>query len=233
MPDKLKVLVCVLTSTERQGWLCPEIGQNLFAMAKDTRFQVELATIKDAIPHDFARNSALALARDHAFDWCVQIDNDNFLPAGTPLDVIASAGPEQPVVGLTAGIRVNSAECALYPREGLGQRSGPFTECEYVGGALLMIHKTVWQKIPRGPWFLWQRGDNELADANCDDGVSEDVYFSRLVRQHGMRVWTHNVLAGHYKTCDATAFAFREQQRAQQAHAVPRVSPQANKWVTQ
>ncbi|MCU1301517.1 MAG: hypothetical protein JWQ87_1801 [Candidatus Sulfotelmatobacter sp.] len=204
---KPRVLVCCLVSTERQGWINPELSQMIFKMARDTRFDVEVANVKDAVPHEVARNLTIKIARDHNFDWLVSLDNDNFMPAGTPCDVIAAAGSEQSVIGLTYGLSEKESRCSLFPPMNLRTKiSGLFQEVPCVGGGVLMVRNTVWKTIPKGPWFSWKCGDTEtLERRNESDGCGEDVAFSRLVQAHGFKVWTHReLLAGHYRTTDLT-----------------------------
>ena len=110
--NKSKVLCCCLCSTERQGWINPDLSMMLFRMAKDPRFDVEVANVKDAVPHEVARNQTITIARDHGFEWLVSFDNDNFMPTGTPLDLIAAAGPQHSVIGLTYGVPVTGSTVA-------------------------------------------------------------------------------------------------------------------------
>jgi hypothetical protein len=111
--SKPKVLVCLLTGIERQNWINPDLALLLFNMGRDSRFDVVVAAIKDATPHEVARNRTIQ--RDHNFDWLVSFDNDNYMPAGTPLDVIASAGDQQSVIGLTYGVKARESEYFLFP----------------------------------------------------------------------------------------------------------------------
>ncbi|HEX3740237.1 MAG TPA: hypothetical protein VHV29_10980 [Terriglobales bacterium] len=99
-----------------------------------------------------------------------------------------------------------------------------------------MVHRSVWQKIPRGPWFRWNHGEPTETLDKGPNGCGEDVYFCRLVREHGLKVWTHAQLAGHYRNVDLTAMTITLGQLTQQARAaqaMPRPAPQSNKWVTQ
>lgn len=205
---KPKVLVCVLTGSERQQWPAPELALMLFNMGHDPRFDVQIANVKDAHPVEVARNHTIKLARDRGFDWLVSLDNDNFMPVGTPLDIIAAAGPQQQsVIGLTYAVKSSESACNLYPPPECGGKiEGLFQEVSAVGGGVLIVHRRVWEKIPRGPWFRWQHGaDTETLDKS-NGGCGEDVYFCNLVRQRGLRVWTHReLLAGHYRTTNVTA----------------------------
>lgn len=203
--SKPKILVSLLSSTERTGWINPELVSMLLRMSHDARFAVAVVNVKDARPFEVARNHTIKLARDNKVDWLVSFDNDNFMPVGTPLDVIAAASPQQSVIGLTCGIPKRPGYCLYPPREHVTTTEGAFQEVESVGGGVLMVNRKVWEKIPSGPWFRWQYGaDVETLDQSSG-GCGEDVYFCNLVRQSGMRVWTHrDFLAGHYRTTDLT-----------------------------
>jgi hypothetical protein len=235
MSEKKKVLVCALTGVERTNWINPDLTMMIFHMARDARFQVEYANIKDSRPVECARNNALVLARDHGFDWCIQIDNDNYMPTGTPLDIVASAGPEHSVIGLGYSVGNMQQGYSVFPPEAATPFRTPFQEVPDVAGGMLMVHRSVWQKIPRGPWFRWNHGEPTETLDRGTNGCGEDIAFCRLVREHGLKVWTHAQPAGHYRTTDLTGMTVtlsQLTQQAQAAHAVPRISPQANRWIT-
>ncbi|MGA7398962.1 MAG: hypothetical protein WBW38_02995, partial [Candidatus Sulfotelmatobacter sp.] len=63
-------------------------------------------------------------------------------------------------------------------------------------GGLLAIHSSVWRRI-KGPLF------RILSDGVTFTG--EDMYFSRLVREQGFKIWTPKQLLGHLHTVDVTA----------------------------
>ncbi len=241
---KQKVLLAVLCGPERGDWINPELSGNIYRMARDSRFDVIYVPIRGMRPWDAARNLTLSLARDNGVDWLLSFDNDNFIPPQqnqTPLDVLSSADSNQHhVIGLTCGIGSWESGYKFFPP--VQPCASPFREVEAVGGGVLMVHKTVWREIPKGPWFRWQYGDNELLTPE-NGGVGEDVYFSRLVRKHGLRVWTHTqIAAGHYKTTDvsgltATLAQMQQQIQMQQMQQRPMHPPSAtagqNRWVTQ
>jgi hypothetical protein len=208
--NKPKVLVTLLTGIERQNWINPELTLMLFDMGRDPRFDVRVALIKDCRPFEVARNNTIKLARDNNFDYLVSFDNDVFLPVGgpTPLDVIAAAGDDQSVIGLTCGIKSEENGYRLHPPLGsAGRCDGAFREVPNVGGGCLIVSRKVWKKIPRGPWFVWDTtgGDAETLDISRSGLMSEDNYFCRLVRQRGFTVWTHTqILASHYRSVDLT-----------------------------
>jgi hypothetical protein len=219
MFSKPKVLVCVLCGTERQHWINPELSQMLFKMGRDPRFDVEVATIKDAAPVEVARNHTIKIARDHHFDWLVSFDADNFMPSGTPLDIIADCASKRSVIGLTYGTQKHQSAYTLFPPDECRTTiEGQFAEVPSVGGGVLIVNKKVWEKIPTGPWFRWEHGNGEETLDRGAGGRGEDVYFCELVRKNGFRVWTHRtLLAGHYRTTDLTGMVCTMAQMGRRA----------------
>lgn len=201
---KPKILVSFLTGVERTNWVNPDLTLNLINMSKDQRFDVNFFPVRDCRPWESARNMTIIAARQINADWLVSFDNDTFIPQGNVLDVLAAAGKNQDVIGLAYGVGADSGQYRLFPTVNHGKTDGVFREEETVGGGVLMVRNTTWQKIPKGPWFRWQHADNE-ALAPGPGVCGEDNYFCRLVRQHGLQVWSHReMLAGHYRTTDLT-----------------------------
>jgi hypothetical protein len=231
--DKQKVLVAVLCSSERNGWVNPDLSLNLIQAARDTRFIVDFTLVRDLRPFEYARNAAVNTAMRSGADWLLQIDNDNYLPSAmSPLDVLAQAnGERQNVIGLNyAHGSQSSGEYALFPDHGHGAPDGPFREVDRLASGVLFIHRSVWQKIPP-PWFKWEIPNNPLLAP--EKGSGEDMYFSALCRQHGLRIWTHQQLAGHFKTIDATSMVCTLSElnrRAAAAQRTPAPHPN-NPWV--
>ena len=204
--SKPKVLLAILTGIERHNWVNPELSVNLFNMARDPRFDVVYYPVFDARPWEAARNLTILAAKQVNADWLLSLDNDNFFGPRphTPLDVIAAAKENQHVIGLTCGVGCPDSY-ALFPETRAGKADGAFREVDYVGGATLIVRKTVWQEIPQGPWFRWHHAPNNEVLSPSKGACGEDVYFCQLVRQHGFKVWTHREqLAGHYRTTDIT-----------------------------
>ena len=211
--SKPKVLVCVLTGMERHTWLNPDLSAVLFRMATDSRFEVNYFPIKDARPVESARNMSIAVAKQMQVDWLVSIDNDNS-PLCNPLDIIAQARDKQ-IIGLTSGVYSPAGNgLAMCPPERIAM-DGDFAEVLHVGGACLMIHKSVWQKMSKGPYFRTVIPYDK--DGKFQDGgiVGEDAFFCRAARAHGIKVWTHRNQAAHFRTADLTGFinAFQEAQK--------------------
>ena len=104
----------------------------------------------------------MQMARDSKVDWLISFDNDIFMRSGTPLDVIAESSDKKGVIGLTYGLETQPGFIAC--AAGGSTIDGRFAEVPYVGGGVLMVHRKVWEKIPRGPWFRMQLGNDESLD---------------------------------------------------------------------
>jgi hypothetical protein len=202
--SKPRVLVCVLTGNERTNWICTDLSAAIFRMSKDPRFDISYYPVRDMRPFELARNQTIRVARDEVkADWLISFDNDNF-PYGNPLDIIATA-KDKHVIGLPSAC-LHEGRLETIPRAvSLGPTDGDFQKASCVGGGCLMIHKTVWQRIPRGPYFRWISSEKD--EGFSPEGVEgEDLYFCKLVRRHGIEVWTHTKsVIGHYRTVDLSA----------------------------
>ncbi len=212
---KPKILVCVLTGIERHNWINSDLMLNLIAMARDQRFDVSFYPVRDCRPWEGARNMTVQAAKQINAEWLISFDNDNFYPgSGTPLDVIAAAGADKHVIGLP------SAFCAdggyrMIPYKDHGPRDGQFRQESAVGGSCLMIRNTVWKTIPKGPYFRWVHAESETLAPVEGVTLPEDIYFCELVKKHGFKVWSHERLAGHYRTTDITGLVCTLSQMGQ------------------
>jgi len=171
-------------------------------MARDARFETTFGNTLGLRPHDYARNFALATARTEKPDWTIQLDND-VAPTVSPLDLIADAPSDADVIGVRYGIAKPSSSAGLWP-EGLQFVSGNYEEVPAVAGGVLCIRSTVWQKIPRGPWFqiAIKQGSELLEWAS-----GEDCMFCQLVRSKGMKVYVHKTPADHFHSVNLTEIA--------------------------
>jgi len=195
------VLILVLGSVERTGWPNHDLALALIHAGRDPRFACTFGNVLDYRPHDYARNVALAQARALNVDWLLQLDND-VAPNCNLLDMIAHAPADASVVGQRYAVR-NSRESLFFFPQAAGSRSA-YEEVDALGGGVLAIRSTVWQHIPKGPWFTWQyKEGSETRECEC----GEDVAFCRLVRQSGMKVYCYQQLAAHYHTLDLSALA--------------------------
>ena len=188
---KPSVLVCVLCGPERDHWINPRLVVTLLKMQSDNRFTVEIEFIHGMHGIDRARNLAIDKAREIQADWLMQIDND--ISHAAPLDVLAEAnGAGLDIIAVSSGLSLK--EGTYQPNVDLaGDRCGNFMRVSNAGAGLLMIRSSVWNKLPKGPLFVWS--------ADC----GEDVYFARLAQALGFKLWTHASLADHFKTVNITS----------------------------
>jgi hypothetical protein len=178
-------------------------------MQRDTRFSVEVETIYSLQPTDYARNTAVALARSRNVDWLLMLDNDT-APNADPLTVIATAPAKADVVAMPYGSCLDGHSytvCAdIIP--GITSLSGAFIGVRSVGTGCMALRSSVWQKLPRGPWFKIVSDEaNELYKPL----LSEDIYFCNLAHAAGLSIWMHSrAVASHMHSVDLTALVPRK-----------------------
>jgi hypothetical protein len=96
--SKPKVLVCVLGSSERHGWINPHLVSNLLTMSHDERYTVEIKPVIECSPVDFARNVCVTMARERKADTLLMFDNDQSSEIN-PLDVLTIANGKD-IIGI-------------------------------------------------------------------------------------------------------------------------------------
>jgi hypothetical protein len=197
----MKILVCVLCSTERTGWLNPWLCSSLLTLQRDPRFSVTVEMIGDDFrPIQHARNACVWKARQMGADVCIQMDNDNVPPSdfGDILNEAISTNKHVVALGYGAWLPEGPALLSCHDN---GPKDGNFRITGVGGGGCLIISSEVWRVIEHGPWFRWLTNDDELQTRK----MGEDYYFCEMVQAHGLKVWTHKRLAAHLKTRDATS----------------------------
>jgi len=207
--NKPKVLITPLCGLERGQWLNPTLAVSLATMKCDPRFDVEIQLALGLSPVDYARNTCVAAAREKQVTWLLMVDADQTLPQN-PLDVLAEASPQIDAVGLACGISLDNGRsfhlnCNFLP----GVSDGNFMGVSKIGTGVMALRDSVWRTLPRGPWFVTERADDELLTVT----KSEDIHFCEIARACGLKLWAHRAGAGHLKTTDLTAFAMQAMQR--------------------
>jgi hypothetical protein len=198
-----KVLVAVFCGTERQHWLCPSLVGPLLQMGKDARFAVEVEMIYSLTPTDFARNTAVTLARKRSADWLLMLDNDT-APTADPLTLIQSAPSNADVVAMPyASVLGNKFTVVAEFLPGVA--SGDFLGVKSIGTGAMALRSSVWQKLPRGPWFKIVSDENSELYRPLQ---SEDIYFCNLARAAGLSIFVHRSAgAAHFHTVNVTDLA--------------------------
>jgi hypothetical protein len=199
----MNVSIFVLCSTERTGWVNPALCLALLRLQQDPRFTLTVEMVTDKKPVEHARNLCIVRARASGADVCVQIDNDNYPPANLADIICEASRTGKAVVALGYGI-IPPEGPQMIPNDN-GAPEGHFRQTGCAGGGVLIISSEVWRVIPRGPWFRWLTNDDETLSRR----LGEDYYFCGLAQQHGLTVWTHQNVAGHLKTVNATSWVLR------------------------
>jgi hypothetical protein len=229
MFSKPKVLVCVLTGNERHNWPNPYLAQNLISMSQDTRFTVNIEMVIDKHPVDSARNYCVVMARSCKAEFLLMIDNDQCFEL-SPLDVL-SKGLNKDVIGFPTmqGFSISEMQAnrdPIFPNfSTLAQpeRDGEFFTVEKVGTGSMLISRRVWEKIP-GPWFKWCY--NETGELHETDGaITEDFYACGLFQRHGFKIWIHDRVIPHWKTCEVGNLGMALQTLKQMAAQTGRPMP--------
>ena len=207
MPEtKPKVLIALLCGSERDRWINPGLVRALLPLQRDPRFEVEVTFVHDCFPVSAARNAAVDSARGK-FDWLLMVDNDMTLPEKpcTILDILFNAGTNVDVLGLAAGVNQNGFMLNLVASRGIteGMLLGGVHR---VGSGVIALRSSVWQKLPKGPWFKTTYADGEIG--NVSEG--EDWYFCRIAEAAGLKLWSAKVCAGHLHTVDLTPLAIAQ-----------------------
>lgn len=193
----LGIKFCVLCSGERHGWLNPLLVRSLLALPSDS---VTVDLKQDVFPVDAARNQAVIAARDGGYSWLVMCDNDMTLPPAPYgiLDVLNNAPDKADVIGFMAGcgdgskLRMNAHITAWCDDD--------YIPVEHIGAGVIALRSRVWEKLPRGPWFVTEYHDDELHSIKR----GEDIYFADLCNASGLKMYTPRACAGHLKIMDIT-----------------------------
>jgi hypothetical protein len=197
--SKPRILIVVLSGSERDRWVSPRLFEAVIALTYDARLAVHVETT-NRDRYEVARNTCVKAARDMQADFLVMIDNDMVLPLGFADILLRIATSTKPIVGIpSARVNGDGSVTSLAPFDN-GERDGEFQRTGCVGGGVMILSSEVWRVIPCGPWFRWLTNDDELLTRKA----SEDYAFCELAQEHGLTVWAHQSTAGHLKTIDIT-----------------------------
>ena len=114
--SKPKILVSLLSSTERTGWINPELVSMLLRMSHDARFAVAVVNVKDARPfevHAITQSNLRVTIRSMA---CLFRQRQLYASRHSA-GCYCGWSPQQSVIGLTCGIPKRPGYCLYPPRE--------------------------------------------------------------------------------------------------------------------
>ena len=199
---KPRIVISVLGSTERHGWVNPWLTYELIKLSHNQDYEVRIEMITDNVLHDFARNLAMDSARKQQAIWNLQLDNDISMRCDV-LSLIGQLSPDMLVVGMPYGIKHDGRLrlCA----DGEHEKRGQFVRVDKIGAGALLVNRQVWEQV-NPPWFRWIPQEDSLLSM----GTGEDVYFCDQLKKAGIAVWASRMLAGHYRTLDASEIVARE-----------------------
>lgn len=128
------------------------------------------------------RNSLVRSAQRVNADWLLFIDDDMTFPRET---IERLVGHDKDIVGVICSARV-----APYPAIGelMEPRSEHLCRASQLGAGILLVRMSVFNRVP-APWFKHQWGVEPASSQNQDGELSEDLYFIREARKHGIEVW--------------------------------------------
>jgi hypothetical protein len=208
MPENIKILVCLLTTYERQGWLHPDIGQWLAELPFQNGYSYRVIRAHNFQPAASARNVFCKESKDAEVDWLMMMDND-MAPAGDLFDTVKDAPEDADVVvpvfyvwdgtkritQLCWGFGDNFTKKLAGPDE--HYRLGPgFQPISKFGTGVIFIRPRILKKLPY-PYFTYLY--------NRDGGLesTEDVQFAKLVYESGGKVYGNgSVKVGHYHSVE-------------------------------
>lgn len=203
---KQLIFLTVFGSGERHGWINPSTVIRLFEAARSSR-PFQLAFVLDKSPLDYARNLAVEQFLLSKAAWLVMIDNDT-VPPENFLSILDEAEEN--------GYRYIGFPVPIYRGQGriiwnvLGEEQGrlsPEWAEHTVGGGVMMIHRVVFEEIPR-PWF-----EHTIDPATRAYTMSEDMGFAKKAEKAGFKVRFHGGRrCGHLHTVDLLYMKDKEEQ---------------------
>jgi predicted O-methyltransferase YrrM len=215
-PTSLAVGICIPFGFRNPDgtlrWTPPEFSIALAMLQlppnTNTMYFATKGVKRDEARNDLVYQALAAGARNILF-----LDDDNPPPPDALLKLLHVLDSADDDVALVAGIYVNKFEPSsplVFQGEGAGPywrwRVGDVFECASIATGCMMIRASVFAKIPE-PWF---HDITDLADAHahgwfldrqlgCPAEVTDDMYFSRKVREAGFKLLAHGgVLPGHW-----------------------------------
>lgn len=151
-------------------------------------------TFVTGMPFDHARNHAVQQFLASPFEWLLSLDSDVVAPPDTILRLLAH---NQPIISGMYCRRSppHSVPVAIKNGQWLnGFQPGTVQEVDLVGAGCLLVHRSVFEKVPptrpdgSKRWYDWRvdcKGLNLFPEESC---LSEDFTWCVHVRKFGYKV---------------------------------------------
>lgn len=210
--EKESVFVALLLGSERGGWPSPTIlnfAMHLARLQERGARKIQIAPVGGRIPHDSARNHAIAQFLKSDCEWLLMCDNDMGVHPSL-LEMMDTAPDYADVVvprffALTNGGTEKEPRMALslcwYLRPEIPPGVGEWCEIDGSGGGVLAIRRRVFGRIEKPYFRFGYDGDGFMVEG-------EDLYFSKKVKAAGLRIFGSNIYeAGHFHSIDLSLLA--------------------------
>lgn len=203
-PDKLKISVCIPTHDMVPALFANDLA-GMFAYTADMvgdRVKMNLLMLMNTYVQQ-ARNRLVeyALAEEHRPDYILFIDSDMRFPKDALFRALAH---DKDVVAANYSTRKSPAEFVGIATRNLPEGRHPddlrknrlptleestgLEKADAVGGGFLLLKTHIFDDLPQ-PWFHIE------AKPGTTDVVGEDVYFCRLLQEHGIEIWVDHDLS--------------------------------------
>jgi hypothetical protein len=206
-----KILICILSTYERQGWPTKELADWLANLRCNANYAWQHTFVHNFIPAASARNTIAHNFKDCGADWILMIDNDMSPPANL-LDSIKDVPADASVVvpkfylwdethkslKLCWGMDTPDIVQGGKPMIRIEEKYYPLNKC---GTGAIFIRPKVFQEI-KPPWF-WYTYDEMLAMT-----ATEDINFALKVLEHGFKIYGWGgCTVGHHHTVNLAVLA--------------------------
>ncbi|MEM3097458.1 MAG: hypothetical protein QXU32_01895 [Nitrososphaerales archaeon] len=146
------------------------------------------------MPFDHARNVAVEYVIKGGFTWLFFLDDDVIAPPDTVERLISH---NKDIISGLYYRRIEPIEPVMC-KENAGRitkfNPGEVLEVDMVGAGCLLIHRRVFERIPK-PWFEWLLDRDDIPE---NQRASEDFAFCRKARQHGFRIYVDTSIQCHH-----------------------------------
>ena len=210
MPEPIKILACILTTYERNGWLTKEIGEWLANLAiLNEGYASRVIFAHNFIPAASARNTFCRQMKDSDCDWLLMLDNDMAPPPNlfdAVKDAPADAGIVAPAFYMWDNGKSKLTLCWGMDKEpervnGCGKFAPGFHELSTCGTGAIFIRPSILEKI-KYPYFSYLMNDDEGMQG------TEDIQFCLKARMAGVKIYGNaSIAVGHFHSVNLTTMA--------------------------